>query len=394
MSCQLTVPLVCVLTVFGLSSCGSSPLKKMDGGTGGVAGGTGGGGVDGAAGAGTGGAAGGGVDGSADGGVDGATDGSSDATAGPATASAFCAQHRQQDSAFSARCAGGAAADWQASDDSFIACDRFDTFVAAGTVRYHAELAAGCLKADSADRDCFAPPSRCFTQTLEGTLAANAPCENDYQCPPNAACWTPQEFGYNACGPSTCFAVSDRVDEPCTPLPNTTASLCLPGVVTCVQGTCAAYGAQGEPCGDDSLPACAAGLRCDAASSKCVAITAGGACGEDFDCFATEYCAGTSCRPRIAIGQPCTSATDTDDCVAFAFCDPSSQVCEAASHVGQACGSLFGLPNYLCVDGVCQSAPDASRCVAPLANGAVCATGTDCASRGCSAAGTCASCSP
>ncbi|HTA35944.1 MAG TPA: hypothetical protein VK761_04435, partial [Solirubrobacteraceae bacterium] len=301
---------------------------------------------------------------------------------------------RQQDSAFAARCSGGAAADWKANADSFIACDRFDTFVAAGTVRYHAELAAACLKADGADRDCFAPPSRCFTQTLEGTLAANALCENDYQCPANAACWAPEEFGFNACAASACFAVSDRVGEPCTPLPSVNDLFCFPGVVTCVQGTCVAYGAQGDPCGADNQPSCGAGLRCDATSSKCVAITAGGPCVGDSDCFETEYCAGTSCSPRVAVGQPCTSAsasaTDSDNCVAFAFCNPSSQICEAASHVGQACGSLFGLPNYLCVDGVCG----AGRCVAPLANGAMCALGIDCASQGCSAAGTCASCSP
>ena len=44
----------------------------------------------------------------------------------------------------------------------------------------------------------FAPENFCFTNTLEGLLAPNAPCRNDYECPSNAGCWAPTEFGFNA----------------------------------------------------------------------------------------------------------------------------------------------------------------------------------------------------
>jgi hypothetical protein len=346
----------CLLAVVaGVSSCGSSALTAPDGGGGGAAG------------------------------------SSADTSGAPATASAFCSQYRQQDSAYSARCYGGAAADWKANGETYLACARFDTFVTAGTVRYHKELAAACLKTDAVDRSCFAPPSRCFTQTLEGTLTPQAPCTNDYECPANAACWAPQELGFNACAQSTCFAVADKVGDPCTPIPTVNASLCFPGVVSCAQGVCAAYAAAGQACGD-TLPACAAGLHCDTASAQCVAIVAGGPCAQDFDCLGTEYCAGTTCSPRIAIGLACDVALG--GCVAFAVCNPSG-VCEAASHLGQRCGSSSQGTSFLCVDSVCQ--PDANgdpRCVAPLANGAACTAGAECASQGCGTDGTCAACAP
>ena len=85
---------------------------------------------------------------------------------GPAlSALEFCAQERDQTAAFSARCLGGSAADWKAYRDAYMPCSRFDELIAAGTVRYHPELAAGCLEAQSADRDCSAPDNFCFVKT-------------------------------------------------------------------------------------------------------------------------------------------------------------------------------------------------------------------------------------
>jgi hypothetical protein len=316
--------------------------------------------------------------------------GNPDGTVGaPATASAFCAQYRDQGAAFAARCSGGQATDYAAVQDAFITCDTFDTFVTQGTLRYHAELAAACLATDSPDRDCFAPPSLCFTKTLEGLLAPDAPCVNDYQCPANAACWAPGEFGFDMCVQSTCFAVADMVGEACTPLPNLNTSLCFPGVVTCVQNVCAPFGVSGDPCGDPSLAGCGAGLRCDATTLKCTPISSGGACSQDTDCIGTEFCTGTACAPRVAVGGSCAASPTA--CAAFEACDASTMLCVAAGHIGQPCGDS-GSTLGTCATGVCLMSPDGRQvCQAPLTIGSACSAGTDCASKGC-ANGMCASC--
>jgi hypothetical protein len=307
----------------------------------------------------------------------GQNDGAAGTTVAPATASAFCAQEREQSAAFSARCLGGPAADWKALRDAYLPCARFDDLVAAGTVRYHADLALDCLKANSADRDCSAPENFCYTQTLEGLLPANAPCQNDYECPGNAGCWAPGEFGLNACLQSTCVTVGDKVGDPCVDIP-----FCYPGVVTCMNGACVAYTASGAACGVDQPP-CAPGLRCDGTSSTCVAMLEGMACLQDFDCVATQYCAnGLTCVPRIEVGGSCAVAPT--GCAGFAACNPQTQLCEAAGHVGQACGSSMGAAS-LCIGGACQPNPDGTTsCLPTFKNGAGCNLGSQCASGGCS----------
>jgi hypothetical protein len=309
--------------------------------------------------------------------------GSAGAAAAPLSAAAFCAQEREQTAAFSARCLGGSAADWKAYRDAYMPCSRFDELIAAGTVRYHADRAAACLAANSADRDCAAPENFCFTSTLEGLVAARAPCRNDYECPPNAACWAPMEFGLNACVQSVCVTVGDKVGDPCTDLP-----FCYPGVVTCLQGTCVAYGKNGEACGQVDQPFCGPGLRCDA-TGTCVPLSSGSLCNADFECFGTDFCDNSQCRPRIAVGASCNGAPH--GCVGWASCNTQTFVCEAAGHVGQACGSTMG-DDSLCIGGACQNNADGSRsCIALAQLGAVCNVGVQCQSGGC-ASGTCATC--
>jgi hypothetical protein len=300
------------------------------------------------------------------------------------SAMAFCAQERVQTAAFSARCLGGSAADWKAYRDAYMPCSRFDELIAAGTVKYHPELAAGCLEAQSADRDCSTPDNFCFVKTFEGLLPANAPCHNDYECPANGACWAPDEFGLNACVQNVCVTLGDKVGDPCTTLP-----FCYPGVVTCLAGTCVAYGRSGDPCGIASEPACGPGLRCDLVSAKCMPLAKGSHCGSDFDCFGTEYCNNGDCSPRIAVGSSCNGAPT--GCVGWAACDEQTFMCVAGGHPGQPCGSTMG-DDSLCIGSFCQLNGDGSRsCVAPLEVGAVCARGTQCASGGC-ATNACATC--
>jgi hypothetical protein len=302
----------------------------------------------------------------------------------PLTASAFCEQERAQTAAFSARCLGGAEADWKALRDGYLPCATFDELVARRTLRFHPELAADCLKANSAARDCAAPENFCFTQTLEGLVPAGGACTNDYECPGNAGCWAPGEYGVNACGESTCVVVGSRVGDPCTSVP-----FCYAGVVTCLGGTCVAYGAVGEACGAGQ-PECGPGLRCDGASETCVASAAGSPCATDLECLGTQRCAQGRCVERLAIGEACGDAPN--GCVGFAACDPGSRVCVAAGHVGQACGAMTGSA-ILCIGGSCFDNGDGtSSCRALLADGRSCSIGAQCASGGCDFNNTCAAC--
>jgi hypothetical protein len=303
---------------------------------------------------------------------------------GALTAMEFCAQERLQTAAFSARCFGGTAEDWKAYRDGYTPCSRFDELIAAGTVKYHPELAADCLAAQSADRACSTPENFCFMKTFEGLIPANAPCHNDYECPPNGACWAPNEFALNLCVQSVCVLVGDKPGDACTEIP-----LCYPGIVTCLGGTCVPYGALGDACGLSSEPACGPGLRCDLVSQSCMPLAVGSACGSDLDCVGTEYCDNGDCRPRIAVGSSCNGAPTS--CVGWAACNRQTFLCEAGGHPGQPCGSSMG-DDSLCIGSVCDFNADGTHtCVAPLPLGEACTSGTQCASGGC-AANACATC--
>ena len=204
---------------------------------------------------------------------------------------------------------------------------------------------------------------------IEGTLDAGAACRNDYECPYNAGCWAGGiDFAYNACRPSMCVHIPDRVGEACT---DTTGGLCFTGL-TCLGGACATKGGAGDSCATGQ-PACAFGLICDAAT--CRRRSDGGSCNVDGQCVPTQYCSRAGqCTPRIAVGGAC--GDQSSSCVSFAAC--AAGVCVPAGHVGQPCNAQVDFQN-LCVEGVCLS----NRCVHPLLNGQGCFLGAQCASHGC-----------
>jgi hypothetical protein len=300
------------------------------------------------------------------------------------TAAAFCAQEREQTAAFSARCLGGSATDWKAYRDAYVPCSRFEELIAGGTVRYHPELAADCLKANSADRDCATPENFCFASTFEGLVPTGAPCRNDYECPPNAACWVRSELGLNTCAQSVCIAVGVKQGDSCADLP-----FCYPGIAVCVNGTCEAFAVEGDPCGGVDQPSCGPGLRCDP-TNGCAPLAAGSLCNSDFDCLGTEFCDGSQCRPRIEVGASCNGAPH--GCVGWAACNTQNFVCEAAGHVGQPCGSTMG-DESLCIGGACQlsQTSNPNACVPLKQDGEPCQIGSECASGGCDA-GLCKTC--
>jgi hypothetical protein len=302
----------------------------------------------------------------------------------PPSPTAFCEQFRAQGASAAARCSGGDAADWLAQVEQYTPCARFGELVTGGTVRYHADLAAACLKEASADVDCNAPASTCFTKTLEGLLPADAPCHSDWECPDNGVCWAPGQYGANACVQNVCVTIPNKAGDLCPD----TQPFCF-GELMCVGGTCVANATAGQACGP-SVAACAHGLRCDLASRKCVARSDGSVCVADNECPDTQYCAGSTCSPRIPAGGSCNGMPNA--CAAWMACNLQTFVCEAAGHVGQQCG-LSGGSAFLCAGGVCTTYADGtSSCHAPAANGQPCGTGDDCVSGGCNASLLCAMC--
>jgi hypothetical protein len=293
------------------------------------------------------------------------------------TASGFCAAFRQVEATHWASCFGGDASDWFGWFDSYTACDRFDAFAAAGSVHYHADAAQACLAAD--DPHCETAEQGCFLQVLEGTLATNAPCTDDFQCAADAACWSPTELGYDACLASVCTPLPGK-DQACV-----LSDFCPLVGLSCSNGVCREDATLNQPCGL-GLPACGGGLICAASSSTCVARSDGGACGSDDDCVQTQYCAADShCHARITVGNSCANAPT--GCAAFTACDTGQ--CVRAGHIGELCAPIDD-EGDLCIEGFCDFG-GSQRCLAVRENGASCTSGSQCLSGGCQDGG-CAAC--
>ena len=92
------------------------------------------------------------------------------------------------------------------------------------------------------------------------------------------------------------------------------------------------------------------------------------------DTFACDSASHT-CVPRAAVGAACTSS---DSCVTTAYCS-SSQKCVARVGVGGACTN-FGSE----CDATSRCDMNTMLCVAKLADGAACRSGTDCTGGRCS----------
>lgn len=298
-----------------------------------------------------------------------------------ATASAFCTEIRRRSAVVSARCNGGSVEDWLAYNNSFDSCATLDRLVARGTVRYHKEIAAACLGAQSESRGCFDEFGTCYLEAVEGVLGAGAPCLDAYECPVDGTC-TAAGIIVNACEPQTCVLFPTKAGDTCRDLP-----VCFGENLTCVEGQCLANVAEGGACGG-ARPDCRRGLHCDA-TLTCAPRAASGPCLDDQSCLPTHFCGAGTCTPRLPIGAPCADAPT--GCVAFGSCNGSTFVCEPAGHEGQSCGASEGFAS-VCVSGTCQNNQDGSSlCPGRQPLGSPCLTGDECASGGCQA-GVCATC--
>jgi hypothetical protein len=116
----------------------------------------------------------------------------------------------------------------------------------------------------------------------------------------------------------------------------------------------------------------------------------GAPCDDDFDCGYENFCAGTACERRRALGAPCADFEQA--CGLLGRCEPSTKVCVAAgAKDGQRCGTLG-----FCLNGSCslgETADAVPVCRSEQPQGAACQSPSECASGNC-ADGLCAPCIP
>jgi hypothetical protein len=307
-------------------------------------------------------------------------------TSTTATASAFCQQVETINIAETIQCYGGTAADWPIFYGAST-CPVLDAAVTNGHLTYDPTKAAACLAALGRPLACSADspvgPS-CVASVLIGAVADGAPCESDYVCQPGSTCPVGGD-GTDSCPAPTCRHIP-VAGETCD---DGSGDFCRFDA-TCVGGSCVAGLKVGDACGENDQPACGPNLYCPVgeAAPTCKRLVEGGLCGGAQDCFSYQYCGPTKhCAARLGLGADCTA--DSSSCQTFTACDPTTNRCVAASHVGELCGNLVGY-SLLCQGGSClQDDKLIGHCVVPLADGAACANSFECTSGLC-AAGICA----
>lgn len=287
------------------------------------------------------------------------TVGSESADPGPAgaTASSFVADYC---TLFAPCCDGaGRARDaerCQAGFANVAAAPNYD--VAKGTACL-AELHAAKDFCDYAANSPHAPSCRAvFTQS--GAKQLGQACATEAECAASPEGWVSCVSGEHAGAQTrTCQLrlVGTEGDGPCVATVDENGPLL------------ASYGAfdgppvpRGYTCNLDD------GLRCDAATKKCVrSPDIGGPCEHplSFDeCPKNAYCtyaqkldAGVNayeCVERTATGAACdTKATLGDPCAKDAFCDPSANACVPRAVDGAPCTSNVACSSSLCVNGLC-----------------------------------------
>lgn len=102
----------------------------------------------------------------------------------------------------------------------------------------------------------------------------------------------------------------------------------------------------------------AQGLRCDASSNACAALSKSGeSCTFDIDCEATLYCSQGSCVARKDVGDDCAAFVGPA-CKEELFCDETSSKCKALLASGEACSTDQECKSGNCDSGHCKSDDD------------------------------------
>jgi hypothetical protein len=320
--------------------------------------------------------------------------GSATTSNAPATAAAACSQLNAASAARSARCVGGALADWRAYQDSQNDCAAYARHVAEGKVEYRPQGLAACLA--EYEGPCDQIISNCYWDVLHGLVPDGQRCQDTEVCGTFSACLEMTTL-IPSCG-AVCLRGAREGETcglycggatPCNDIP-----FCMPPSV-CANNVCVKAKAAGDSCGASDPIACGPFLSCTAdpadplSTGTCQAHVAGGTCGTDVDCIGTEFCLQGTCAVRRHLGESCADVQTS--CEAWTACDVGGH-CAAAGRPGQACAPYPGVPGYMtCSVGVC---PDGLTCVPYAGAGASCTPLTCAPGNECDAtAQTCVACS-
>ena len=307
--------------------------------------------------------------------------GSSAKSNAPATASAACQELHAASARRSARCLGGALADWQAYATSQDDCAAYDRHVAEHQAEYRPQNWDACVA--EYDGPCDQAMSNCFYKILHGLVADGQHCQDTGVCGTYSACLlieggTCGEICVRAAIENEACGLYCGGATPCLDIPFCATDL------TCVDGTCVHGKQGGNPCGGADTVACEFPYSCSVplgvagtSSGTCVPQVPAGQCRVDADCVGTEFCLQGTCAGRRALGQSCADAPSS--CVPWTVCDASG-VCLAAGRPGLPCAPYPGVPEFLiCAVGTCFN----NACVAGAGaggscNATACAPGTSC----------------
>jgi MYXO-CTERM domain-containing protein len=256
----------------------------------------------------------------------------------------------------------------------------------------------------------------CQGSAAPGYPACPANCTDDTKCQAGYYC---AATGGGTCQPrkaaGTCSSWDCYPPGPSTVCRECTSGNCIDGFCcnTTCGGSCDACNLSGHEgtctlvsAGGAGSPSCGAYV-CTGASAACPST-----CASDAGCASGFYCAGTTCTPRKALGQPCTAANQCSSSI----CSPEGVCCDqACAATCQSCnqagrqglcsllppgdaGRSPGCGAYVCsglvatcpgsctTDAACATGYycNGSTCVAKLAQGAACTAANQCATGYCS----------
>jgi|SRR5580658_7452565 len=204
---------------------------------------------------------------------------------------------------------------------------------------------------------------------FRGSLAAGAPCNENFQCASALCSGAHETLGTEGPLPSTCgtCAPTAAIGESCS------SSGCGPGAI-CSGAVCVAvtYGALGASCAAN-VSLCAPGLYCTPPppqAGHCVGFPShvGDSCSNSIWCAGTLACRGTpqTCQQPVSAGGSCSA---DQDCAYGLVCvqNTSPGVCTAITSVmpGEPCGVIA----TQCLVGSCYG--NDPQFSAPLADGGV-----------------------
>lgn len=269
-----------------------------------------------------------------------------------------------------------------------------------GKAELDPERAADCLEA-LAEADCTVAgeglnDESCFG-AIRGTVEPGDSCWSEVECR-SGEC-----VGLDSMCEGTCVAYGAD-GESCGSM-HPDGRECEPAL-RCVDGTCEALAASGESCEGSS--GCVTGLWCNPETDSCEELPdAGELCDTT---LGGDPCLGDLVCTEVSSGSPkeCATGKDVDEACSFdepcrpgLRCHPDTDVCVELSALGEPCDTRYNCPTIaVCAGGTCTAQPlpgeecDAEReCLAGacpestctfLGEGDTCADDDECRSDRCS----------